>query len=98
MIGKTISQYKLLEKLGGGGMSVVYKAEDAKLDREVAIKFLPRQIAASDEDRVRFKMEAQAVGALNHPDIFARFPFLNGTTTTSAPNIATWYSPHKTGG
>ncbi|MFQ5709122.1 MAG: serine/threonine-protein kinase, partial [bacterium] len=69
MIGKTILHYKILEKLGEGGMGVVYQAEDTKLKRDVAIKFLPRQIAASEEERQRFKIEAQAAAALNHPHI-----------------------------
>jgi len=69
MIGKTILHYKILSKLGEGGMGVVYKAEDTKLDREVAIKFLPRQISASQEERERFKIEAKAAAALNHTNI-----------------------------
>jgi serine/threonine protein kinase/Flp pilus assembly protein TadD len=69
MIGKTVSHYRILEKLGEGGMGVVYRAEDTKLKREVAIKFLPRHIAASDEERNRFKIEAQAAAALNHINI-----------------------------
>ena len=71
MIGKSISHYKILEKLGEGGMGVVYKAEDTKLKREVAIKFLPRRIDVSDEERQRFKLEAQAAAALNHNNIAA---------------------------
>ena len=69
MIGKKILHYKILEKLGEGGMGVVYKAEDTKLKRTVAIKFLPRYISNSEEDRARFRLEAQAAAALNHQNI-----------------------------
>ncbi len=69
MIGRTVLHYKILEKLGEGGMGVVYKAEDAKLKREVAIKFLPGHISSNREERRRFEIEAQAAASLNHPNI-----------------------------
>jgi serine/threonine protein kinase/tetratricopeptide (TPR) repeat protein len=69
MIGKTISHYKILEKLGEGGMGVVYKAEDTKLKRTVALKFISAQALGRDEEKIRFIHEAQAAAALSHPNI-----------------------------
>jgi serine/threonine protein kinase len=69
MIGQILSHYKILEKIGEGGMGEVYKAEDTKLKRTIALKFLPKTMTANAESRARFEQEAQVAAALNHPNI-----------------------------
>ena len=87
MIGETILHYKILEKLGEGGMGVVYKAEDTKLKREVAIKFLPHHISVNDEDRKRLIIEAQAAASLNHPNIAHVYAIEETKNSMNEPEI-----------
>ncbi len=94
MVGETILHYKILEKFGEGGMGEVFKAQDTKLDRFVALKFLPSQLTTTEDEKARFIQEAKAASSMNHPNVctiydiqehndqlFIVMEFIDGTTS-----------------
>src|SRR5881227_3221753 len=89
MIGKTVGHYRISAKLGAGGMGEVFLAEDMRLDRKAAIKFLPAELAGDPEPRQRFLIEAKAASALNHPHVCVVYDV--GETDDGLPYIAMEY-------
>ena len=79
LIGRTISHYRIVEKIGAGGMGVVYRARDEDLDRDVALKFLPIRVLSDEAARKRFRKEALVLAKMNHPNIATIHEFVNTT-------------------